>query len=1099
MSGDTIGKPASRLPCERAFTMPTLQLQLLGHFQLLVNGAPVLIHQARLQSLLAYLLLHRHSSQPRQHLSFVFWPNSSEAQARANLRKALYDLRRLLPDLDDYVQVDRHAARAQESATVWLDVSAFEEQLAQAAEAGQPPAVQAALEQAAALYQGELLPACYDEWVLRERERLHQRFLSSVEQLVRLLEERHETSAAAGYAQQLLQADPLRESTYRTLMRLHLQEGDRARALRVYHTCTTVLQQELGIAPGPEIQAAYQRLLNIESLPAAQPVTSAFPLVGRKREWAALESVCRSAFQGQPHVVWIAGEAGIGKSRLAEELLQWAGRQGYAALQTHAYAAEGQLPYAPVADWLRSAAIRTQLVRLERVWLNEVARLLPELLVERPDLAPPQPLADGWQRQRFREALVRAFVREDQPLLIVLDDLQWCDRDTLEWLHYLLRFDPQAALLLVGTVRLEEVAADHPLWMLATSLRREGKLLELELDPLDAAETAALAALVSGHELDADQSALLYAETKGNPLFVVETMRAQGAGVQAGLPAPLSPTPVPPKVQAVIGARLAQLTPATRELAELAAVVGHAFTAELLAQAGESSEDALVRGLDELWQRRILRQQGIHGYDFIHDKLREVTYAGISPARRRWLHRRVAQALALVYADQLDTASGQIAEQYRQAGLPRAAVVYYERAAAVAQRVHAHAEAAAYLAKALALLAQLPVTPDLLEQELRLQLSLGPSLEVLHGISSAEASQVYARSQELAEQVGDDLQRLMALDGLWRSRLTQGQVRPALAIAQQSLALAERMADPARLLEARARLGDVLYHLGQWRSSRMYLEQTLDLEEDPWHVAPHLRPAQHPRVMSRRHLALVLWHLGYPAQALAHMRASYAQAQTLADPHTLVAAWLWTAWLHRLRQEVDLTQTAAAAGLALAQAQGFPYWEASCRLHAGWALVQQGQFAAGVAHIEAARSLQQAANFPARDPDILLLLAEIYGRIGQPGQGLLLIEDALAEVEATGARYAEAELYRLKGELLQMQRVDEQTVESCFVHALAVARQQEAKALELRAAISLGRLWQRHQKRRQAHDLLADVYAWFGEGFDTRDLKEAAALLDELA
>jgi DNA-binding SARP family transcriptional activator/predicted ATPase len=1078
-----------------------LQLQLLGHFQLLVNGEPVRMQQPRLQSLLAYLLLHRHSSQTRQHLAFLFWPDTSEAQAHANLRKALYDLRRLIPDLDQYLRVE---CQDPERATIHLDVTAFEERLAQATANGAPSADPAALEQAVALYTGDLLPACYNDWVLHERERLRQLYLHGLEQLVYLLEERRAYDAAVVHAQQLLHADALRESTYRTLMRLHLQNGDRARALRVYHTCTTVLQQELGVEPGPETQAAYRRLLNREAMTTLPSATKGnLTLVGRQREWDALLHGWRSACQGQSHFVLIAGEAGIGKTRLAEELLQWAERQGYAAARTRSYVAEGQLAYAPVAEWLRAEGVRTPLARLERVWLSEVARLLPELLAERPDLAPPQPLTDSWQRQRFREALARAFMVGEQPLLLVIDDLQWCDRETLEWLHYLLRFADAARLLVVGTVRPEELGPEHPLLALLLDLRQAGKLLDLELGPLDATETAALAALVASRALDADQAAALYAETEGHPLFVVEMMRARDANTGGPLPAPSSATSLPPKVQAIISSRLLQLSRATRELAGLAAIVGRAFTAEVLAQAHpedtRGDADALVQGLDELWQRRIIREQAANAYDFSHDKLREAAYASISPARRRLFHGRVAQALERINAADLDAMSGQIATHYEHAGLPHEAVAYYQRAGEVAQRIYAHADAASNLTRGIALLEHLPATPERLRQELTLQLALGISVTTMKGRSAPEGKTIYVQAHELALQLGDDPKRLAALTGLIDSFLTRGQIVAGYELIKQGLALAERIGDPSGLVEAYGRLGVAEAHRGQWQASRGIFEQILAQTEYRWDSSSYRIWAQHQGLLVRRYLAHVLWHMGHPDQSQARMNEALALAQALDHRFSQALVLCWSAWLYQLRREPALALAQVEKAILLASQQGFRYLLGQCIVVEGWALAQQEQIEAGIARMHEGLAVRLAADGKIHRPGFLAMLAETYGEAAQPEQGLRLLDEALAQVESTGECMSEAELHRLKGVLLQMQRVDEQEVESHFLRALAIARQQEAKSLELRATMSLSRLWQQQGKRQQARDLLAEVYGWFREGFNTPDLQEALALLKDLS
>ena len=431
-------------------------------------------------------------------------------------------------------------------------------------------------------------------------------------------------------------------------MRLHALSGDHAAARNVYQACVDTLRRELGVAPGEEIRDSHRRLTRY-SLARADSVLGPAehdcsgeqlaPLVGRTLELRALRDAWRKLEPNAAVLTLITGEAGLGKTRLGEEMLKWAAIQGIAVAQTRAYAAEGQLAFSPITGWLESEPLRESLARLDPLWRTEVARIIPQLLVAQPDLPQPAPLTEYWQQQRFFEALARAVTSAAPALVLMMDDLQWCDSGTLDWLHYLLRFVANRRLFVIGTVRTDEISTQHPVNRLATALRRDGRLLELRLAPLDAAETARLASAVAGSDVDADGAFRLFSQTEGNPLFVVETVRA-------GLPA-LTATDVtgghtlPPKVQAVINWRLSQLSNEAREVAGLAAMMGRIFSIDILAAASDLGESSITRALDELWQRRIVRAAGPE-YDAMHETccrrctcIRSMALPGELPMMRR--------------------------------------------------------------------------------------------------------------------------------------------------------------------------------------------------------------------------------------------------------------------------------------------------------------------------------------------------------------------------------------------------------------------------------------------------------------------------------
>ncbi len=1102
---------------EASVALPALRLRLLGGFGLVCGDDPVVAHTpVRMHSLLAYLALHREAPQPRQHLAFLFWPDATEAQARNNLRQLVHQLRHAWPAADRYLATRAGTLSWRREVAVQLDVAEFEGAVALADDADRQADVattRAALEQAARLYRGELLPGCYDDWIVPERERLGQRYRRALDRLTALLEEQREYGAAIEHAEQRLRQDPLDESAYRRLMRLHALSHNRAGALRVYHACATVLERELAVEPSAATREVYERLVRLEvpGVAAAAPVLdAALPLVGRRSQWMQVQAAWRRAVGGEAHLLLLGGEPGIGKTRLAEELLTWAAQQGLSTARTRAYAAEGRLSYGPVADWLRSAALRHALGRLDAVWLGEVARLLPELLSERPDLPHAAPLSEHWQRQRLFQALARAVLAADQPLLLLLDDLQWCDQDTLEWLHYLLRFDHRARLLVVGTARLDEVGGQHPLATLLTDLRGARLVTEIALEPLDAAETAQLGGHVAGRALDRDEARHLYRETEGNPLFVVETARAGLAAVagpaaegrpsaveQRSAPAARPPAPdlhrLPPTVHAVIAARLAKLSEPARELAGLAATIGRAFTLEVLAHAHDGDENGLIRGLDELWRRRLVRDHGTSAYDFAHDKIREVAYAEATATRRRFLHRRVAQALEHVCAPELDPVSAQVAAHYEHAGLPDQAVAYYQRAAAVAQRVYANQEAIDLLKKGLVLLESLPTSQERDARELPLQTALGVSLVAIRGYGAADVMAAYGRARELGRRLGQPPSPPV-LRALAIASITHTEFRQAHDLGDHLLSLAQRDRDPVLLVEARYVLSMSLFWTGAFAPARSQLEQALAsyrAAQSPAHVALY---TQDPRVVCLIRLAVDLWLLGYSEQAAQRREESLTLARELSHPFSLGYALAWDALLQNHRQDARATREQAEATIAMSREHRLDLWLSMGTVLRGWALAEQGDTEAGIALMREGMAAFRATGSIYKLPYFLGLLAEQYGKLGNVERGLTLLAEALAAVERTAERWCEAELYRRKGALLLI-RGDDSEAEVALRRAIGVARYQRAKSIELRSVTRLAELWQRQGKRREARRMLEEIRRGVPEGLDTPDLTEARSLL----
>jgi DNA-binding SARP family transcriptional activator len=973
--------------------MPTLHIRLLGSFHILYGEAPVPgVDSPRLQALLAYLLLHRDAPQPRAHLSYLFWLDSTESQARANLRKYLHHLRRSLLDADRFLYVDNRVVYWQPAAPFTLDVADFEaavDRAEEAEQAGNQVGLREALEQAVATYHGDLLPSCYDDWVLTERERLRQTFARTVQRLIELLETQRSYSAAIREAERLLRHDPLHEETHRQLMRLYALKGDRARALRAYHTCATVLERELAVEPSAATREAYERLLRLDAAPGPplREPTPTTELVGREAEWAQLQAAWRGASDGRPRLVLLQGEAGIGKTRLAEDLLAWSMRQGIATAGSRCYASDGRLAYGPVTAWLRSPSLRESLASLDEVWLSEIARLLPELLVEHPGISPPTHLTEGWQRQRFFRALARPFL-ESCPLLLMIDDVQWCDGETLEWLSHLLHAQREDAadrrsfrLLLVVTQRTEEAPGPKRLGTLLDDLRRTGQLDEIELQPLDETETFTLASNVAGRALDPSLAGPLYRGSEGNPLFVVEMVRAgrarNGAWLAAhGAESAATTLPLPPRVQRVIEARLAQLAAPAHELVEVAAVVGREFTFDVVAhaskaQAGADAQETLVRSLDELWRRRIVREQGADAYDFAHDRIREVAYTGLSAARRRLLHHRVAEAIEAVQGDNVGTVAGQVAAHYEKAGLLELASRYYERGADHARRIYANNDAIDYLQRAIELL---PLVGADDHQAAQLHQQLGDVLALTgeheKGRQAYQSAIRYTREME----------------NLWRSHLMcevantyRSQHRYEEAGSTYDAAMQQLGSEPAdststwwqAWLEIQLARADMLYFQSELPEMASLCQEVETIvtthgsarqQSDYYHTLVMLdnrlgrfRPSAQTLAHSRRALELAretgdqrliaskLFSLGFSLlwqgdlkSSTTHLQTVLAQAERTGELALQDRCLAYLSINHRMAGSADRARTCVEQGLEVALAEQNPFYIGVARANLAW-------------------------------------------------------------------------------------------------------------------------------------------------------------------
>ncbi|MHA6625867.1 ATP-binding protein [Pseudonocardia sichuanensis] len=965
-----------------------LVLRCLGEASATLDGRTVPeLTAPRMQRLLARVALARDAGVPRDRLAGELWPDSTAAQARTNLRKLLHDLRRALPVPGEVVDAGARTVRWCGGAA-WLDVVAFTE----AATGGDPAA-------AVRCYGGDLLPACDDEWVVAERERLRLLAVEALAGLAVHADAEHRDTDVVAYARRLLGIDALHEPTCRLLMRTLARRGERSEALRVYERLAERLARDLGVTPEPATTALAARLRATGRTGPAGP-----ELVGRAAEWRAARAAWRAASGGRAHLLLVTGEAGIGKSRLVEELARRTAADGHAVAGGRAYEAAGRPPWGPVVDWLRSEPVRAGLDALGDVWLAELARLLPELRLAHPQLPDGPPATDVGRRHHLLDAVRRGLLATGRPLLLVVDDLQWCDTDTVELCGYLVRSAPSAPLLVAGTARDDDAAGERAVARLRRHLAPAGAVTTIPLGPLDAAATAAMAAQV-GPGLHPDAAARLWRETEGNPLFVLEAVRA-GFGAGPGGRVALTPT-----VHAVISARLDRLSPGARALAEVAATIGREFTPAVLATAAGRTEDELTEDLDELWQHHVIRERG-PAFDFSHDRLREVALELISPARRRRLHRRVAEAVEVHHAADLDPVSARLAVHWTSAGLASRAVAAYERAARHAHRVFALDDCIALLERAVALLDESARGAGRDEVELRLRSALGVPLVARRGYGAPEALHCFERALTLHRKLGRRPSAAV-LRGLALHAVATLSFDRAEEMGRELVATAGT--EPTARTEGEYVLGVTAFWRGGFAAAEHHLRAAIAsyrIEDAPLHVALH---GQDPLGVCSSRLALTQLFRGRPADAAASMREALRVAAELDDPMTTGYVRAFDAILvalepgdRDLRAAVDALDTAT-------HAVNIGYFAIVARFLRGWCDVLDGDLD-GVDVIRGATD-QLRQDQPLHLTLGLSLLARAHLRAGDPRAGLAVVDEAVRRTTASDQRYLLAELLRIDAEL----------------------------------------------------------------------------------
>ena len=1077
--------------------MGRLSLTLLGGLQARLGSGPVLRLRARQTSaLLAYLALPSGRLHPRDKLASLLWGHLAQDEARNRLRQALFALRRILGPVDaSCLNVDGDAL-VLGPAGVEVDVRLFEELVAD----GSP----SSLERAVSLYRGELLqglaaqgphPSAFEEWLSGERERVRELALEALAKLVNVQRVAGSPERALDSALRILALDPIQEAAHRTVMRLQVQLGRRTAALRQYQACVNSLRRELNVEPEEETRELYRDILRRRPIlvgpgpvprPGGCPATAGpsdeVPLVGRELETEHLRTWLERAVNGSCQVALLVGEAGVGKSRLVGKLVAEAlvadaemKPRSVRILVGRCHEGEEILPFGPWIDAFRVGGLAEDgalLDKLDPVWRAELVRLLPELG------GPQVPVSwDPPDAARLFEGVrqILACLIDRSPVVLVLEDLHWADEMSLRLLQFLAHRVSGWPLLLLGTVREEELP-DRPLLRHAMeSLESEPHVERARVAPLSRRATLrlvrALSSRADGPEALACVGEEVWRASEGNPFVVVETIRALQHGVPLSRPGGLA---LAERVRRVIARRLDRLSAGARELAAIGAVIGRNFEFSLLQGAAGLDEAATAAGVEELVRRQVLHEVP-SGLDFVHERLRNVVYAELLGSRRRLLHRRVAEALEALPGGDNDQHSLAIAIHYREGGVWKKAAAHFARAGFRALGRSAAVESVTCFEHALDAVNRLPETDNTLRQAIDIRIALRHPLSRLGRVARFGA--LLEEAELMALRLGDERRKALVASGRCHYLLTIGNNQLASEVGKRAVMVARDLGDHQLEGEATYYRALSLMALGRYREASRPIRALVDaLESDT--RAGSLRRWGSGHALACSFLARCLAEVGEFSEALQFGERGLARAEKFGNPfHVATACFgLGSAYLRRGDFANAISQL--GRGLPLITAHEINVFLPGTRAALGLALALSGQATEGLALLDCVLRQPRLLNFSPGCAKWMAYRGEVHLLSGQVPEARLWAEAALLHARELGERGHEALALRLLGDISAREGLTGlNEAELLYEEARALAGDLDMRPLSALCHLSIGVLLKEQNRPEKARWHLTESVA----------------------
>ena len=851
-----------------------------------------------------------------------------------------------------------------------------------------------------------------------------------------------------------------------------------------------------------------------------------FPLrvVGRDDSLSHMHHWLRRMLRGQRQIIFVTGEAGIGKTALVDAFVETI------SSDKDILVGRGQCleQYGTGEAYLPVLEAVGRLCRQEKQIADLLRSHAPMWLMQMPSLLQPSDRESlnremaGATRERMLREMGQALdaLTAEMPLVLILEDLHWSDYSTLDLISYLASQRQPAQLMLIGTYRhVELILSRHPLKAVKQELLAKQRCEELPLEYLDErAVSDYLNARFPGHRFTESLAALIHERTEGNPLFMVnvvdylvaENLITHRDGHWGLAVDSIIHVSAPDNVKQIIDKQIDHLGPENRRILEVASVAGLDFSTLALATGLEEDRDVVEERCSALArQHHYIRDCGVQElpngevvtrYGFVHALYQNVLYESLPTSRRVQLHRRIGERGAEIYGDRAKEIAAELAMHFERGRDYARSAKYLQQAANNAIRRFAYREAVGLARHGIELLARLPDTPERTNQELCLQLTLGVPLIATEGYASDLVGKVYMRARQLYEQLGDTPDVSEVLWGLWTFHMLRAELGTAREIAEEFLRLSERLPYPGLAVRGHWALEITFMHLGEFDVALDHFDKALALYEPEQHREDSFLYALNPGVAMPCFAAWMLWFLGLPDQALNRIQQSLTLARELSEPHGLAHAHFFASAHYQLRREGDLAREHATEVIRLAREHGLVMYEAMARIIAGWALAQRQQEQEAIDEIRNGLAALEATSTVLVRPHFLALLAEVLAKAGQTTQALSAVDEGIALVSRNNERYYLAELYRLRGEFLFINATGHalEEAEASLKQSSKIAASQKAQSWALRSATSQARLYLSDGRRKEARELVSTVYNQFTEGFDTRDLLDAKALLEEL-